>query len=105
MSAVKQRAGAVAWAVVALIGVPALFYLYVDATYRYALARGRLPLAVFPVWLWYFVLACCLVVGLFSLRKGVRLRSVIVSVIYLLGMCGVLLLVHLSVACGNGDCL
>jgi hypothetical protein len=105
MNGLDRRLGVVAGIVLAVLGVPALFYLYVSATYWYASSQGRLPFGVFPDWLWYAVFGACLVVGLMTLRTVSRLRSILVSVLYVAGMTAGLLLVHLWAACANGDCL
>ena len=105
MNGLNKRISLVAGIVLAVLGVPALFYIYVDATYQYALSQGALPFAVLPGWLWYAVFAVCIVAGLVILRTVSRLRSVLISALYVAAMVVALLLVHLWAACGNGDCL
>ena len=105
MNGFKMRFGLVAGIALAVLGVPALFYVYVSASYQYALSQGRLPFAVLPGWLWYMVFGACLLAGLVALRMVSRLRSVLISVLYIFGMSAGLLLVHLWAACANGDCL
>lgn len=105
MNGLNTRFGLVAGIVVAVLGVPAVFYFYVNASYQYGLSQGRLPFAVLPGWLWYTVFAVCLVAGLVALRTVSRLRSIPISVLYVAGMAAGLLLVHLWAACANGDCL
>jgi hypothetical protein len=105
MNGLNSRWRLVAGIALAVLGVPGLFYVYVNATYQYALSQGRLPFAVLPGWLWYSVFAVCLVAGLVALRTVSRLRSILVSVLYIVGMAAGLLLVHLWAACANGDCL
>jgi hypothetical protein len=105
MKELSARRALIAGVALAVLGVPAFFYVYVSATYEYALSQGRLPFTVLPGWLWYAVFGACLVAGLVVLRMISRLRSILVSVLYVAGMTACLLLIHLWTACANGDCL
>jgi hypothetical protein len=95
-------------ALAALGGVPLLFGLFVLWSYRYSLARGGLPLTVLPEWLWFLGFGFSLLLGLAAVlalplkRPWLRLAA---ALAYLPAMALVLLLVHLLVACWNGDCL
>ena len=108
MNAVRQRVVgtlSLAWA---LVGVPATFYLYVDWTYRYALAQGKLPFSLFPAWLWYVVFGLLVVTGVIGLTKLSQMRTkvrLVIGVLYVTLMAGVLLVVHIGAACANGDCI
>jgi hypothetical protein len=90
----------------ALVGVPLLFSIYVDLSYRLALRAGRLPITNEPEWVWWSLLALLLAFGiyLFSLVTNGKTRMVLAA-LYLVAMTAALLWIHLTVACMHGDCL
>ncbi len=92
----------------ALVGVPVAFGAYVLASYRLALRQGFLPFTLYPEWYWFAAFATCLVTGLvliyFTSLTPTWLRTV-VGLLYLAVMVVGLLVVHLFVACANGDCI
>jgi hypothetical protein len=92
----------------ALIGVPAVFAFYVESTYRYALSRGGLPLNILPEWLWFIVFGLSILSGAVTIgliRFKEQWKRIITIAGYIVTMIALLLMIHLFVACINGDCL
>lgn len=92
----------------ALGGVPLMFFIYVEWSYHYALSKGKLPFSALPEWLWFLVFGLCLVSGLvslFNLSVFQAKNRIFLGTLYTLVMSGILLAVHLFVACNNGDCI
>jgi hypothetical protein len=92
----------------AIIGVPLVFYIYIESAYRYALSQGRLPFLGSSEWLWYAVFGVCLTSGVISVIKLPILRNrnpFTVGIPYVVLMGTALFAIHLVVACGKGDCL
>ena len=92
----------------AVLGVPIAFGTYVLGSYRFALRQGSLPFRLYPEWYWFAAFAGCLITGLILVYltslKPTWLR-VTAGLLYLATMAVGLLLVHLFVACANGDCI
>jgi hypothetical protein len=104
----KSRTSIWALRIWAVASAPILLGIYVFWSYRYALSYGLLPFSIFPEWLWYPVFGFCVVSGVVAVnvlpfrRLWVRIAT---NTIYVSVIVVVLLLVHLVVACANGDCL
>jgi len=92
----------------ALVGVPIVFGAYVFASYRLALRQGYLPFTLYPEWYWFAVYGTCLVAGtalIYFTKLAPHWLRIIAGIVYATAMSVGLLLVHLVVACANGDCL
>ena len=97
--------GLLAWA---LAGAPITFLLCIEWSYRYALSMGKLPIGVFPEWLWFLVFGICLLTGLVSFVALPAFRNknwFLPGLPYAIIMSSILIAAHLYVACNNGDCL
>jgi len=96
----------------ALAGVWLVYGGFVYGSYRYALARGDLPYTLWPQWPVLYLGIFFVLSGLFALAvvnlRQLRLRpfvAVTLGLVYAVLMSGGLVVVHIIVACANGDCL
>jgi len=92
----------------AIIGVPAVFGVYVNWSYKFSLSRGKLPINTLPSWLWFGVFGICLATGLLAIQRlkfERKLIRIMLSVGYLVIFIVLLIVISLYVSCINGDCI
>src|SRR5437660_6796180 len=96
----------------ALAGVWLAYGGLIYAAYRYALTHGQLPYALWPQLPVVLVIAFFVLSGLFALTlanlrrlQDQPLVAVAWGVAYTAAMSVGLVIVHVVVACANGDCL
>ena len=93
---------------IAWVGVPFVFGLFVSLTYTFSLRLGNLPFLGTNELKWWLAFVIALAVGTTSVaiaNRGNRFWKVFGPFVYLVVMPAVLLVVHLLVACAHGDCL
>jgi hypothetical protein len=101
------------WAIFAQVGwaifaVPAIFWIYVLFTYRFAARHGHLPYQVFPLWLWvaiYFALIASGALAVARLPLSRMWVRVGLTMVYIAAMAVVLLVLSFNASCTSGDCL
>lgn len=101
-----KKSGSRFWGFWAFLGTPLLFCLYVRGTYWYAASTGRLPYAVLPDWVWYPVFGVCLLSGLGSLQKMLKMETasrILLGLVYFVAMAALLVFLHCRIALENGD--
>jgi|SRR5580658_8187085 hypothetical protein len=104
-TAVVRRRLQLSWS---LLGVPALFAVFVKISYQVALRRGDLPFLRDHEWRWWtaFALLLCSGAGcIFHAAAYYVSRRSLAVVGYLVVMGLTLFLVAFSVSCMQGDCL
>jgi hypothetical protein len=92
----------------ALAGVPIAFAGYVHSAYSSSLARGTLPFLGTQEMRWWIAFVVSLLLGATMVASAQHIsmvRRVLWSALYLVAMAVVPLGIHLTVACGQGDCL
>ncbi len=102
----RDRLGlAVAWGV-----VPVTFAVFIFASYRYALSRGRLPFGESTEWMWWAAFGFGIILGalaIFSTGAG-ETRVVwrtFFALCYVVIMGAFLFGIGLYIACLQGDCI
>jgi hypothetical protein len=93
--------------VLAWVGVPIAFASYVYSAYSRSLARGTLPFLGTQETKWWIAFVVSLLLGgtyVAAAKHRNRVRQVLWSILYVIAM-AVLLRIHLTVACGKGDCI
>ena len=103
----SRRVSELGFAVWSFLGVPIIYFLYSDLSYRYALSQGKMPFTGEREWLIYFSLAICLSTGGFCLGKiSIFRRHIVVSELtYFIAMGVILLVIYIAVAFGHGNSL
>jgi len=99
-----------AWSLylISWVGIPVLFATYIGVGYHVALKSGSLPFLGDREWKWWVAFAASLLFGAAFIARAhlhQRLARVLMPLLYLTVMAIALLLIHLAVACTNGDCL
>jgi len=99
-----------AWSLylISWVGIPVLFATYVGVEYRLSLRSGNLPFIGDREWKWWVAFAASLLFGIACIVRAhlhQRVARILMPLLYLTVMVIALLLIHLAVACTNGDCL